>query len=77
LPDLYLIFNHKITRLQEEDAGRSLGVERIVELPADLKGIWCHFPYYSQTSSWGCHSSSLAPLKDFSAIPTSIGLAIS
>ena len=44
MPDLYLIFNHKITRLQENDARRSLGVERIVDLPLDLKEIWCNMP---------------------------------
>ena len=42
MPDLYLIFNHKVTMLQAEDARRTLGVVRIVELPLDLKEIWCN-----------------------------------
>ena len=40
LPDLYLIFNHKVTRLQEEDANLSLGITNIVELPEVLKEMW-------------------------------------
>ena len=52
LADLYLIFNHRITRLQEEDAGRSLGVERIIELPPDLKEIWCNIPPEIPEISW-------------------------
>jgi len=41
---LFLIFNHSVTRLQEEDARRSLGVGRIVDLPAELKALWQQIP---------------------------------
>jgi len=44
MADLYLIFNHKVTRHQERDARSSLGVARIIEIPADLKQIWCNIP---------------------------------
>jgi len=44
LPDLYLIFNHKVTRLQEEDANLSLGITNIVELPEVLKEMWRNIP---------------------------------
>jgi hypothetical protein len=44
MPDLFLIFNHKFTSLQEKDARRSLNVARIVKLPADLKELWCSIP---------------------------------
>ncbi len=40
MADLYFIFNHKVTRLQEEDAHRSLGVREIVDLPPNLKELW-------------------------------------
>lgn len=44
MPDLFLIFNHRIKPLQEEDARRSLNVVRIVDLPADLRELWCSIP---------------------------------
>lgn len=39
-PTLYLLFNHKLTSEQEEDAYLNLGVERIVYLPDSLLAIW-------------------------------------
>ena len=39
-PSLYLIFNHQLTFKQEQDAHRSLGVARIIELPQDLNVLW-------------------------------------
>lgn len=42
--DLYLIFNHRITRLQEEDARRSLGIRQLVEPPEGLKELWRAIP---------------------------------
>jgi hypothetical protein len=44
MADLYLIFNHRITRLQEEDAKISLRVGRIVDLPEGLKATWNQIP---------------------------------
>ena len=44
MPDLFVIFNHRVTKLQEEDAVRSLGVQRIIELPPHLKEIWSDIP---------------------------------
>ena len=44
MPDLFLIFNHEITPLQEEDARRSLGFTRIIDLPPDLKILWRQIP---------------------------------
>ncbi|MBW1705831.1 MAG: hypothetical protein JRJ86_11795 [Deltaproteobacteria bacterium] len=41
---LFLIFNHEITSLQQEDAKHSLGVEKIVDLPNDLKELWRQVP---------------------------------
>ncbi|MBW1800291.1 MAG: hypothetical protein JRJ85_06125 [Deltaproteobacteria bacterium] len=41
---LFLLFNHRITTAQEADARKSLGVERIVDLPRDLKTLWCQIP---------------------------------
>lgn len=43
-PSLYLIFNHQITSGQEHDARKSLGVERIINMPDDLKEIWEQIP---------------------------------
>lgn len=44
MPDLYLIMNHRLTAPQEEDARRSLGVQRIVCLPEELKQVWAQIP---------------------------------
>jgi len=44
MSNLFLIFNHEITSIQESDARRSLGVEQITDLPADLKELWRQVP---------------------------------
>ncbi|MEW6140287.1 MAG: CRISPR-associated protein Csx20 [Thermodesulfobacteriota bacterium] len=41
---LFLLFNHRFTDLQREDARKSLGVDHIVELPHDLQAIWSSLP---------------------------------
>jgi hypothetical protein len=42
-PALFLVFNHTFTEFQEQDARSSLGVTRIVTLPAKLQGLWSPF----------------------------------
>jgi hypothetical protein len=37
---LFLIFNHTFTKMQEEDARSSLGVDRVVSMPDELGRIW-------------------------------------
>jgi len=44
MSNLFLIFNHEITPVQESDARSSLGVQRIVDLPQDLKELWRQVP---------------------------------
>ena len=41
---LFLIFNHNITPAQESDARSSLGVERILKMPSDIREIWEQIP---------------------------------
>lgn len=41
---LFLIFNHRLTHLQESDARSNLGVAAIVDLPDNLKAIWADVP---------------------------------
>ena len=43
-PKLFLLFNHKLTAVQVEDARSSLGVEEIVALPEDLDRTWRRVP---------------------------------
>jgi hypothetical protein len=57
---LFLIFNHRVTPLQEEDARRSLGVDRIVEPPEDLKGLWQQVPAEPEIID-----GYLAPIKEW------------
>ena len=43
-PSLYLLFNHELTQRQERDAERTLGADRIIDLPPDLKEKWRQVP---------------------------------
>lgn len=60
MSNLFLIFNHEITPVQESDARRSLGVEQIIDLPPDLKELWRQVPpdlteissYLKPVKSW-------------------------
>jgi hypothetical protein len=41
---LFLLFNHRFTDVQRSDARKSLGVDRVVELPHDLQATWSSLP---------------------------------
>ena len=41
---LFLLFNHKLTVKQKNDAYSSLGVENIIDMPDDLKALWQQIP---------------------------------
>ncbi len=41
---LFLLFNHRITKHQKAAARLSLDVDRIINLPFDLKDLWCQVP---------------------------------
>lgn len=41
---LFLIFNHQFTATQEKDARVSLGVEKIVEMPDEIRELWGNLP---------------------------------
>ncbi len=41
---LFLIFSHEMTRLQMEDAERSLGIINIIEMPDNLRELWKQIP---------------------------------
>jgi len=63
---LFLIFNHKLTEIQKKDAHRSLGVNRIIELPPDLEKLWQQIPpdvpeiddYLAPIKEWMSEQSS-------------------
>lgn len=42
--DFYLIFNHHFTPTQEADARASLGVDRIVVMPDEIRRVWGNVP---------------------------------
>ncbi len=44
MADLYLVFNHTLTTLQESSAKTSLGVARVIDLPPFLKDLWSLVP---------------------------------
>ncbi|RZB34207.1 MAG: hypothetical protein SRB2_03600 [Desulfobacteraceae bacterium Eth-SRB2] len=41
---LFLLFNHELTEIQEKDGHDSLGISRIIDLPADLEKLWQQIP---------------------------------
>ena len=41
---MFLLFSHKLTPEQEEDAIKSLGVREFIDLPLDLQNLWSHVP---------------------------------
>jgi hypothetical protein len=41
---LFLIFNHHFTPAQEADARASLGVDRIVVMPDEIRRVWGNVP---------------------------------
>ena len=41
---LFLLFNHTLTEAQAFDARNSLGVERFVALPIELRTLWAAIP---------------------------------
>ncbi len=44
MADLYLLFNHNLTREQQQGARRELNVENIISPPAHVKRIWGAIP---------------------------------
>jgi hypothetical protein len=44
MPNLILLFNHRLTAEQAEDARCSLGVRQFIELPEDLRKLWQQVP---------------------------------
>ncbi len=65
---LFLIFNHQLTQLQEEDARASLGIRQITGLPPDLRDIWCQIPSHLHNIS-----NYLEPLKNWLSSEASEG----
>jgi len=41
---LFLLFSHKLTIIQEEDAKASLGIESFVALPNEMQNLWSEVP---------------------------------
>ena len=41
---MFLLFNHRLTADQEEDARVSLGIENIIAMPDELQQIWSKIP---------------------------------
>ncbi len=41
---MFLLFSHRLTTLQEEDAKKSLKVEEFVYLPPVLQDLWSNIP---------------------------------
>ncbi len=44
MPDLFLLFSHTITPIQEEQAYMELGVGSIIEPPLEIRKIWSAIP---------------------------------
>ncbi len=59
---MHLLFNHILTKEQQEDAVISLGVEDFATLPPHLRHIWSNIPPELESLS-----DYLQPLRDFLA----------
>jgi len=44
MADLFLLFNHTLTAVQEKDAHASLGVKRIISPPDAIQTLWSQVP---------------------------------
>jgi hypothetical protein len=44
MPNLYLLFSHRLTEAQEQDAQANLKVERFIYLPDFLQNVWSNIP---------------------------------
>jgi hypothetical protein len=47
---MILLFSHKLTKLQIEDAQKSLNIKEFMYLPDDLQAIWSNITPYGDTS---------------------------
>ena len=60
MKQMFLLFSHKLTPLQEKDAKENLEVEKFVTLPDDLQNLWSNIP-----PELGKLDDYLIPLKKF------------
>ena len=60
MKQMFLLFSHKLTPLQEKDAKESLGVDKFVTLPDDLQNLWSNIPPELEKLD-----EYLTPLKNF------------
>ena len=44
MPDLFLLFSHSITSVQEKHAKKELSVEHIIVPPAAVRSLWASLP---------------------------------
>lgn len=44
MPNLFLLFSHRLTEAQEQDAQANLKVEHFVYLPDFLQNVWSNIP---------------------------------
>ncbi len=48
MKNLFLLFSHRLTEVQKQDAYRSLGISEIKYLPDNLQNIWSNIPPTSE-----------------------------
>ncbi len=41
---MFLLFSHKLTQFQKDDALASWGISEFVELPSELQTLWSNIP---------------------------------
>lgn len=41
---MFLLFSHKLTKEQEDDAKNSFGIKNFIYLPQDLQELWSNIP---------------------------------
>ena len=57
---MFLLFSHKLTQFQKDDAMVSWGVSKFIELPEELQTLWSNIPAEFETLN-----NYLEPLKKY------------
>jgi D-arabinose 1-dehydrogenase-like Zn-dependent alcohol dehydrogenase len=65
---LFLLFNHTITNAQMNDAKNSMEIDKVIEMPHDIKAIWSNIP-----PDLECLCGYLEPVKTWLAMTAKPG----
>jgi len=81
MPDLYLMFSHKLTEEQKKDAYNNLKCDHIIPLPPPLQKIWSNIPPDEDIAviikKFKVHLDASASREDYILIQGDLGMVFS